>query len=153
LTDFHYQMVLSNLAMFRRDSAALPWHLKITTGAVQIGDSTQTSFSIMWPNLSRTFGINGSRGWTESWTVEPEIDGSHLTELQTLYREAAQPETFSIDFDEGDHSGGTPFGRYGNKFVWVKPGHLKGLTKLTLEVLAKIHPSQRGLVLPGLPLR
>ena len=61
LVDLQSRMVLDNLAMFRTNPWALPWHMKITTGTVQISDSITPTFGITWPSVSRNATISPSR--------------------------------------------------------------------------------------------
>jgi hypothetical protein len=141
--------------MFRSDRNALPWHLKITQGAVQVNDGAQPTFSIAWPNVLRTLSLQGSRSWQESWTVVPEIDPIKLRALRRAYQDASDDNAFHKDFKEGTAPSGQPYGKYGSKYVWVQDGHLDALTSLTLKILqeAPVAAGERPLQLPGLPNR
>ena len=150
LTDLHYRMVLDNLAMFRTDYDSLPWHLKITTGLVQINDTVGVAYTVSQP-LVRTLTLAPSQGWTESWTVVPEIDETKLRYLRHLYRSAATAKDFDTHFEQGARPGGAPYGNYGSTFVWVKPGRLDALTELTLKVLGggAVKEGERPVLVPG----
>lgn len=154
LTDLEYTMVLDNIAMQRQLPGALPWHLKVTQGSVQIDDNIAGNFDYSWGTgfgsiITRTLGVNGGRGWQESWTVVPEIDTGHLTALQMAYSKYVNAPWI--------HSGipapGSICGHYGKKTVWVKTSDIAQLTRATLDVLAAapVSPGDRGIILPGPP--
>jgi hypothetical protein len=119
LVDLQSRMVLDNLAMFRTNPSALPWHMKITTGTVQISDSVTPTFGITWPSVSRNATISPSRSWQEAWTVVPELDPDKLKNLRGLYREWASQKVFNANFAEGALPGASPYGRYGSRYVWA----------------------------------
>jgi hypothetical protein len=155
LTDLEYTMVLDNIAMQRQMPGALPWHLKVTQGSVQIDDNIAGSFDYSWDSgvgsfIDRTLGVNGGRTWQESWTVVPEIDTAHLTALQTAYSKYVDAPWI--------HNGPPPplsiCGHYGPRCVWVKTADVAKLTQATLDVLhsAPVAPGDRGIILPGPPL-
>ena len=153
LTDLHYRMVLDNLAMFRTHGDSLPWHLKITSGLVQINDTVGAAYSVATP-LARTLAIVPSQGWTEAWTVVPEVDQQKLRNLMLIYQRAAHGADFPRFFADGDQPGGMPYGHYGDKYVWVKQGQLAGLTELTLQVLggAPVQRGERPFTVPGVQI-
>jgi len=153
LTDLHYRMVLDNLAMFRTDTDSLPWHLKITTGLVQINDTVGGAYTVATP-LARTLAVVPSQGWTESWTVVPEVDQQKLRNLMIIYQRAAHGADFPRYFADGDQPGGRPYGHYGDKYVWVRQGQLAALTELTLQVLggAPVARGERPSTVPGVQI-
>jgi hypothetical protein len=153
LTDLHYRMVLDNLAMFRSDGNSLPWHLKITTGLVQINDTVGGAYTVATP-LARALAVVPSQGWTESWTVVPEVDHHKLRNLMTIYQHAAHSADYPRFFADGDQPGGKPFGHHGDKYVWVKQGQLAALTALTLKVLggAPLQSGERPFTVPGVQI-
>ena len=153
LVDLHSRMVLDNLAMFRTNPAALPWHIKVTTGTVQVNDTVTPTFGVTWPSVSRNATISMERSWQEAWTVVPELDPQKLKNLRNLYREWASKKIFDANFAEGSHPDVYPHGHYGSRYVWaVNPD---ALTTLILAVMteAPVAPGERPLMLPGAPLR
>jgi hypothetical protein len=128
LTDLEYTMVLDNIAMQRQMPGALPWHLKVTQGSIEIADDINGNFDYTWGfGVDRTLGVGGGRDWNESWTVVPETDSSHLTALQTAYSKYVDAPWIHNGFPPP----GAICGHYGPKTVWVKarrrhephPGH------------------------------
>jgi hypothetical protein len=143
-------MVLDNLAMFCHDPNSLPWHLKITQGSIAIDDSLNPQFNYTWSPVSRMFGISGSRGWQESWTVVPVVDRNEIYTLQSIYQGTASLKGTNRWFDESLPKPGCLSGRYGITSVWVLPGHLKDLTDLTLKVLeATKETGPASITIPG----
>jgi len=131
----------------------LPWHLKITQGAVQVSDSLGGSFTFVWPNTTRTPGANASRAVAESWTVVPETNAKILSALRDKYTLAVS--TFDANYESGSTPpAGRPYGRFEKCTVWVKEEHLAALLELTTFVLkvSPVQPGERALQLPSLPI-
>lgn len=151
LTDLEYTMVLDNIAMQRQLPGALPWHLKVTQGSVQIDDNISGGFAYNWggPFFSRTLNVDGGRGWQESWTVVPEVDSAHLSALQTAYSKYVNAPWIL----NGPPPPLAICGHYGPGCVWVKSSDIAQLTQATLDVLsaAPVSPGDRGIILPGPP--
>jgi len=168
-SDILSQMVLDNLEMVRQESNALPWHLKITQGSIAVTDQISPSLSATWSSISRTAEVSGSRQWSVSWTVVPELSKAKLLKLQGLYQSAACrdqsvteqvrqqcEQSFQATYGEGDQGPlDRPTGKFNGKYVWPKDGHIGDLTNLVMDVLASapIDASERGLMLPGPPNR
>lgn len=150
-TDLEYRMVLDNVALQRERPGALPWHLKLTQGIVQISDTANPTLAGTWASPSSgTATLSGTRNWQESWTVVPETDSGNLFNLLTkVYSKAATNAWI--------HCGPPPpdavSGHYGKTTVWVGKDHVKDLTELTMAVLviSPITASERGIILPNLP--
>jgi hypothetical protein len=117
LTDLEYEMVLDNIAMARALPGALPWHLKLTQGAVSLTDTLTPSFSITWSPTTRTGSITGSRDWTESWTTVPVVDAKQLQSLRTVYTNYAHVAWIQSGIPT---ELGAPSGHYKTEIVWVK---------------------------------
>jgi len=157
------QMVLDNLEMIRQSPGALPWHLKITQGGIGVTDQISPSFNVTWPNVSRTAGLSGSRQWSVSWTVVPELAKARLVALQGLYQKEACKDpsvtdearvTCEVKFQEYYAEGTVapldgPSGGFRGKHIW--PKDLSHLTEFVTDILAAapIEPAERGLMLPG----
>src|SRR5436190_1002814 len=92
ISDIQYQMVLSNIAMFKVDENALPWGIKLTQGSIGVNDSADSSFTYTWPGTSRQLGVSGSRQLSQSWTVVPVTKPDELEKLQGVYRTAAKAD-------------------------------------------------------------
>lgn len=147
LTDLQYEIVLSNLAMFKQDQNALPWHVDVISGQMAVDDQVGPTFAITWPMTTRTFSFSPSRRWAGFWEVEPVTDRGRLEKLREIYKEKANASWL----EEGLAPLGKPFGRYGMKYVWVKAGSLEELTALTLEILGTVEmsPPKQKLIFPG----
>ena len=164
IADITEQVVLNNLAMFKQNPNAVPSQVSITQGSIEISDIINPSFAYTWPNVSRIFGISGTRNWQESWTVVPVNDYKTLKTLRDLYSTCASgsnsakgtsqnkevqgksgtdsnPDILSLAdcgswLASGTVPGGFPFGHYGTTFVWVKPGGSKRFGDLVMQVVS-----------------
>jgi hypothetical protein len=134
LTEFQYRMVLDNLAMFRTDSASLPWHVQLSTGTAQLDASINPSGNYTWSPVSQTLGLSATGDVTVNWTLTPVLNDEQLANIRQRYQAATKPEKFSEDFDEGDHPEGHLYGHFGTRYVWPKPGHLDALVRLFLDI-------------------
>lgn len=89
-----YQMVLDNLALFSCNPAALPWHVRLADGTVQISDKATWGQSGGFTTFGGSrFGIEqwgpgASRQISEQWGVDAVRDPVQLQALQVLYRRA-----------------------------------------------------------------
>ena len=88
--DIEYQMVLDNIAMFKCNPAALPWHVRINDGVVQVNDQVGLeSLGVQWgasPNFTR--GPRALRSITEQWGADAITNPRIVKKLQDVYREA-----------------------------------------------------------------
>lgn len=152
LTDLEYEMVLDNVALTRALPGALPWGLKLTQGSVALADTVTPSFNIMWSPTSRTAAIEGSRGWTESWTTVPVIDHDQVESLREVYKNAANADWIQSGIPT---ELGVPVGRYGTQIAWVRKADIGNLTDLVLTVFdrTKVLPGERAFQLPGPPVQ
>ncbi|MBI2824690.1 MAG: hypothetical protein HYX69_08395 [Planctomycetia bacterium] len=92
LTEFQYDQVLDNLAMFACDPDSLAWHLKINGGVVQVADqglgtiAANVGGPAQW---APTLGLQ--RNILHQWNVDPVIESDDLELLQLAYRKAINP--------------------------------------------------------------
>ena len=120
LTDFHYKMVLDNIAMFRVRSNSVPWHIKITGGGAQVDSSVTPSLSFEWPPIARTLGLSGSHGVTINWALTPVISPGQLKALQDRYRNETTEQNFEKNYNYGYAAPNEVYGKYGGLYVWPK---------------------------------
>ena len=92
--DIQYRSVLSNLAMMSCHPEALPNHVHLADGVVQINDRAGfgqagglTTFSGMDLGIAQ-FGPASQRQVTEQWGTDATTDPERLYDLQSLYRQA-----------------------------------------------------------------
>ena len=208
IMDIEYRLVLNNLALFSRHPEALPSHVRLTDGVVQVSDEaafgTGGGFTTTGGRLDvDQFGPSARRNVSEQWGTEAVTDPQRLTGLQDLYRSAmglpplpppetvaylrrkssgassfasgsggaaSKPSTDSSPAGDDDrsvpievllsdvpppgwfHLGGRRevpknacyVGRHGNRYAWVTPGGMAGLSRFTVAVLGavKLDPGQ-----------
>jgi hypothetical protein len=149
LTDLEYEMVLDNVAMLREHPDALPWHVKLTNGSVEINDSAGPSYTYNWPIVSNSFGFTANRSWQESWTTVPVVDATELRSLRSKYATFVK----ATWIQQGIPPLGVYSGRFGATVVWVKEEDVKQLSDATLAILeiTKVEPGERAIVLPVNP--
>lgn len=94
VTEIHYRSVLMNLAMFAGNPDALPNHIRLADGVVQINDELGfgnaggfTTRGTMDFGIDR-YGPFGSRQIVEQWGSDAIGDPVDLKSLQDLYRAA-----------------------------------------------------------------
>jgi len=89
LTDLQYQQVLDNLAMYCRDPTALPWHVNLQNGAVQVADAGSLG-TIAQTDLSHAFTwspyFTGTRSIVTQWSTIPVTDDMALRLLRLAYQ-------------------------------------------------------------------
>jgi hypothetical protein len=89
LTDLQYQQVLDNLAMYCGDPTALPWHVNLQNGAVQVADAGSLG-TIAQSDLSHTFTwspyFTGTRSIVTQWSTVPVTDDTTLRLLRMAYQ-------------------------------------------------------------------
>jgi hypothetical protein len=89
LTDLQYQQVLDNLAMYCKDPTALPWHVNLQNGAVQVADAGSIG-TIAQTDLSHAFTWSpyfiGSRSIVTQWSTVPVTDDTTLRLLRQAYQ-------------------------------------------------------------------
>lgn len=97
LADVQYQQVLDNLAAFACNPEALPWHVKLKGGLVQVADQGTAEFGAEFGlldggNGSKFLpGLSGQRGVVNQWDVDPAVDEDELELLGLAYRKAVNP--------------------------------------------------------------
>ena len=110
--EIQYSSVLSNLAMMSVHPEAVPNHVHLADGVVQINDRAgfgqaggfdtggSPSFGL------NQFGPSGQRQVTEQWGTDATTDPERLYDLQCLYRAALclipLPPTFGIAYLRGE---------------------------------------------------
>jgi hypothetical protein len=106
--DIEYQMVLDNIAMFKCNPSALPWHVRINDGVVQVNDQAGLdSLGIQWgTNSNFTRGPRAMRSVTEQWGADAVTNPRIVKKLQDVYRQAIglPPEPDPIFFAATLHS-------------------------------------------------
>jgi len=89
LTDLQYQQVLNNLAMYCQDPTALPWHVNLQNGAVQVADAGSLG-TIAQTDLSHAFTwspyFTGTRSIVTQWSTIPVTDDTTLRLLRLAYQ-------------------------------------------------------------------
>ncbi|HEY1187354.1 MAG TPA: hypothetical protein VGE74_06830 [Gemmata sp.] len=89
--DIQYRSVLANLAMMSCHPEALPNHVHLADGVVQINDRVgfgqAGGFSALGGDFGfEQFGPSGQRQVTEQWGTDATTDPERLYDLQSLYR-------------------------------------------------------------------
>lgn len=93
-TALQYQQILENLAIFVCNHEALPWHIKLEGGIVQVTD--QGAFEI-GPAQSNTGVVTwlpsllAARTLVAQWQVDPTSDPGDLELLRLAYLKAVNP--------------------------------------------------------------
>jgi hypothetical protein len=89
LTDLQYQQVLDNLAMYCQDPTALPWHVNLQNGAVQVADAGSLG-TIAQTDLSHVFTwspyFTATRAIVTQWSTIPVTDDTTLRLLRLAYQ-------------------------------------------------------------------
>jgi hypothetical protein len=89
LTDLQYQQVLDNLAMYCEHPTALPWHVSLQNGAVQVADAGSVG-TIAQSDLSHAFTwspyFTGTRSVVTQWSTIPVTDDTTLRLLRRAYQ-------------------------------------------------------------------
>ena len=89
LPELQYEQVLSNLAMFSENPAALPWHVNLREGTTQLTDSINGGSLIdLGPPAVTQPQVFGSRTAVAQWGMSPVIDATELQLLRVAYRRA-----------------------------------------------------------------
>jgi len=150
-TDILYAMVLDNLEMIKQEPAALPWHIKITQGAITINDSVTPTLSYASAAaISRTLQLAGTQSAQVSWTVVPVVDKVTLVALRGYYQTAATATTFASIYGENiTAQKGKPCGSFGGTKICVID--MAAFTTLVTDILAitTVTAAERGVQIPG----
>jgi hypothetical protein len=93
IMDIQYRVVLNNIALLSRHPEALPSHIDLTEGVVQVSDEaalgSSGGFTTTGGRLDiDRFGPSGRRNVSEQWGTDAVTDPQRLTGLQELYRSA-----------------------------------------------------------------
>jgi hypothetical protein len=91
--DIQYRTVVNNLALLARHPGALPSHIDLADGVIQVSDEaafgTSGGFSTTGGRLDLDqIGPSARRNVSEQWGTEAVTDPQRLTGLQDLYRAA-----------------------------------------------------------------
>ena len=102
LADLQSQQVLDNLAMFASNPQALPWHLKLKDGLVQVTDQASGGITgvFSWPRdvgSSVSPNISAQRAVVGQWSGEPAIGADDLELLALAYQKAVMPVDAQLD--------------------------------------------------------
>ena len=89
LTVLQYQQVLDKLAMYHEDPTALPWHVNLQKGAVQVAHAgslgtiaqTDLSHASTWSPY-----VVGTRSIVSQWSTVPVTDDTKLWLLRVVYQ-------------------------------------------------------------------
>ena len=99
LTDLQHQQVLDNLAMFAGNPEAMPWHVKVKGGLVQIADQGNAGFGAelaggISDEVKNIFSpsVGAQRGIVGQWDIDPATDPDELEMLHLAYRKAIRPD-------------------------------------------------------------
>ncbi len=94
VNSIQYRMVLDNIAMFSCQPEAMPGHVRLADGTVQISNQTGIGESggFTWPLDNglgiEQFGPSASTKVSEQWGTDAVEDPIQVFELQTIYRKA-----------------------------------------------------------------
>ncbi len=91
--DIQYQIVLNNLARLSAHPEAIPSHIDLLDGVVQVSDEASFGTGGGFTTAGTPFGLDqsgpaGSRQVSEQWGTDAVTDPQRLTGLQELYRTA-----------------------------------------------------------------
>ncbi len=158
--------MLDNLEMFRQNSDARPWHVKITSGVVSVNDEINPSAIYAWSPVLTTLGVSATRSVQLQWSVLPVTDPAQLIALKSLYQAdvgatqtaggpAVQPSCLGRRFDQTFEEGPAPpprgpHGSYGGIFIWVRndvPAKLC-FDKMLNDIIAAAPVSSKDLSTP-----
>jgi hypothetical protein len=98
LTDLQFQQVLDNLAMFACNPDAMAWHLKLSSGTVQVTNQVSGAFLASLPSAVSDHvkylfnpSVGAQRGLLGQWNVVPAVETEDLKALQLAYQKAIFP--------------------------------------------------------------
>ena len=151
-TDIIYSMVLDNVAMAKQLPGSLPWHIKITQGAITIQDSVTPTLGYMSAAaITRSIQLAGTQSAQVSWTVVPVVDQPTLGKLQHYYASAATgtDPSYKNFFSTSAPGEGLPCGAFGKTRICVTD--MSGFITLVNDVLSAtaVSAAERGIQLPG----
>jgi hypothetical protein len=151
-TDIIYSMVLDNVAMAKDLPGSLPWHIKITQGAITIQDSVTPTLGYMHAAaITKSIQLAGTQSAQVSWTVVPVVDKPTLQTLQMYYANAASGDdpTYKKFFSVSAPGNGMPCGSFGKTKVCVTD--MSGFIALVEDVLSAtaVTAEERGIQVPG----
>jgi len=171
LTDLQYRQVLDNLAHFHEHPAVLPHFAVVGAGGTSVNDSGGANAELVWDPrtlIEESLGIEAAREVEEQWTLAPVTDPDKLRAIRCAFQLVAMGAATDLECDElltaflGDDYGqwiqrgwycvgrkkdvpcdACHVGRCGDTYVWVAPGGLEGLSRLTLVTLniATLNPN------------
>jgi hypothetical protein len=92
-TTLNYQQILENLAVFVCNREAVPWHIKLDGGIMQVTDqgSLESGPALNGALFTWLPTVFGERTVVSQWQVDPTIDPSDLDLLRLAYLKATDP--------------------------------------------------------------
>jgi hypothetical protein len=163
ITDIHYHQVLSNIASYHDNLDVLPHFAVVGTGGSSVNDQVSAFAELEWnpSTFARQMYVpQVSREVQGQWTLAPVINPDKLRAIRCLFQlvvsgQATDPEADKLltDFLGDGYMHWVQRGWYGvgqskqipkgacyaahcgDKYVWVPPEGVEGLSRLTLVVL------------------
>src|SRR4051794_37151983 len=163
ITDLHYRPVLSNLAAHHCKPDLLPHFAVVGTGGTSVTDQGNATLELEWDPRTITremLGLGASREIQEQWTMAPVVNPDKLRAIRCLFQlvavgQATDPEAdkllkaflgegylewvqrgwYGVGGVRDVPKGACYVAHSGHTYVWVMPGGLEGLSRLTLVVL------------------
>jgi hypothetical protein len=163
VTDIQYRQILTGLAMTHADPDVLPHFAVVGTGGTAVSDEGTATVELEWDPTTlarKLLGLGASRQVEEQWTLAPVVNPDKLRAIRCAYQlvvcgSSSDPECdtlltaflgpgyaewvrrgwFAAGGRKDVPKGACYVGHCGDHYVWVAPGGLDGLTRLTIAVL------------------
>jgi hypothetical protein len=88
LREIQTKQILDNLGYFLANPTAVPVHVAITGGSVQVANQAQPSFKFPFHGLGSEADFQVQGQITENWALAPVSNPTDLARLRALYRRA-----------------------------------------------------------------
>jgi len=163
ITDIHYRQVLNNLASFECNSDILPHFAIVGAGGTLVNDEGTANVELEWDAATlarKMLGVGGTRSIEEQWTMAPVVNPDKLRAIRAVYQLTTRGENYDPEGDRllvaflGENYGrwieqgwygvgckrdvpcqACYVGHCGGQYVWVMPGGIEAMSRLTLAVL------------------